>query len=307
MQFGLIAIAKAQPMRVPDEQTAPLLRLALFDMSRSADSPHAEVRDMVLERLADAADRHLREIDDFNEWFHSTASNWPSAIASQKRGGGKLDREEVQRVILDLGWASYSYVAQCLQVFAVAFRHSLDETMTAEGKDRIRAVVLSPAKSWRPATCTAIREKRPHRCRGHAAPGFSARRNRDRSFAQVARHLWRHGAGALPCGQRRFKQIGSDSHAARVEVNMRDREIDSSSSVTRSSGPRFDGFAAALAERLNLDCVYCDTFGWRLEGDEKNLATASTFDIQITCAQGHVERTVTLSRDEFLQLAAVPQ
>ena len=87
---------------------------------------------MVLERLANAADRHLQDIDDVIEWFHSTASNWPSAIANQKRGGGKLDRDEVQRVILDFGWDSYWYVAQCLQVFAVAFRHSLGETMTAE-------------------------------------------------------------------------------------------------------------------------------------------------------------------------------
>jgi hypothetical protein len=125
--YGLYSLAKQFPARCAPNTCDALLRLALFDLDWQASRVDDDLLAAVEERLIAALKSH---IDDdrtkFEKWFRGAGSSLIQQIAKQvKAEGGPLPREQVMSAMLELGWRSYGYVAQCVGTQMHFFRMAL--------------------------------------------------------------------------------------------------------------------------------------------------------------------------------------
>jgi hypothetical protein len=129
IRYGLFAAAIRNPLMLPEDQVASLIRLSLFGQE-SAHCP-IEVVDEVERRLIRGICRHLPDNQaEFHRWYDGPKSNLVKWIAGQS-GGQKLDGNDVRGAVIELGWRAHRYISNCLNMFAQAFRASLPEPMSA--------------------------------------------------------------------------------------------------------------------------------------------------------------------------------
>jgi hypothetical protein len=130
--YGLLEAAKLNPVCLPDAEVETLVRMSLYDFSRSGSKVSAEETEQVWQRLHDWIRNHLYdEREQFKKTFFGKGSNLVRAIANQARAeGGKLSRPVVKRALHDLGWRGYRLVGECLETFARAFSRALPKPLS---------------------------------------------------------------------------------------------------------------------------------------------------------------------------------
>jgi hypothetical protein len=108
--FGLYEAIKRNPVLAEPENVAALVRMALFDVASMTPDPSPEVIQYVTERLLKAIESHLAEPQaDFDRWFSGPSNTLVKQIARQKgEPGGRLNRDEVRKALLRLGWDAYT-------------------------------------------------------------------------------------------------------------------------------------------------------------------------------------------------------
>jgi hypothetical protein len=140
VHYGLARAAQLNPLEVPDEEKVlALMRLALYEpilVEGSSDGPAHGHRETVLDRSLEAVERHLGDgTAEFDAWFSGPNNSFVRQVAQRKQvPGGRLEQNLVRRVLQDLGWEAYRYVADCLHVMMYVFQRLIPEPLTqAEG------------------------------------------------------------------------------------------------------------------------------------------------------------------------------
>ena len=130
--YGLLEAALLNPLRLDDSEASSLIRMSLYDFSRSGSGVLDTDRDEVWVRFHDLIRQHLYEDRaEFKAWFMGGNSNLIKSIANRTGGsGGKLARPVVKRALHDLGWRGYGIVAECLEAFARAFAQALPQPLS---------------------------------------------------------------------------------------------------------------------------------------------------------------------------------
>jgi hypothetical protein len=156
VHYGLIRAARLNPLSIPEESVGPLIRQALFESVLPNESPQrgasgpAEVspREAVIERSLVAIHRHLSDGQTtFDRWFSGPKSSFAHQIAQQKQApGGPLARDLVQRLLLDLGWDAYAYVADYIHTMLLVFQRLVPEPLSElEGQRFARLYLKQPS------------------------------------------------------------------------------------------------------------------------------------------------------------------
>jgi hypothetical protein len=144
--YGLVCAARLDPLEVPEDQVPALIRLALYESipveafrNLSPDDPLVtKLREAVLDRSLVALERHLGdEAALFDGWLAGQKNSFVRQLAQQKKAfGGPLQRDVVRRVLQDLGWDAYPYMADCLHVMMWVFMQILPEPLNEAEKSR---------------------------------------------------------------------------------------------------------------------------------------------------------------------------
>jgi hypothetical protein len=130
---GLLEAARLAPLdpnSLSEAESRGLVRGALF-AAGPADVVDELTRQRVKDRLIAALSSHLEdETEAFNRWFFENGNELFHQIAKQVKNGGKIDREVVRNVFLDLVFDAYTYIAGCfcyqMQAFVQALPAPLD-------------------------------------------------------------------------------------------------------------------------------------------------------------------------------------
>lgn len=127
ISYGLYEAARRTPLTVADQEVPALIRSALFD-NVHGDLPD-ELIGYVEERLVTALHGHLLDSsEDFEKWFFSADNSLVKQLAKQKKpAGGRLDEDDVRRVLLELGWLAYAYVGPCVHALMRTIKNSIPE------------------------------------------------------------------------------------------------------------------------------------------------------------------------------------
>ncbi len=125
--YGLAEAAKLNPIQVTEAEAAALVRMSLYDFSRSGSRVTDAHRETVWQRFHDWIREHLYdEREQFKKCFFGGHNNLINSIAHRAATrGGKLTRPVVKRALHDLGWRGYELVGECLEAFAQAFSSGL--------------------------------------------------------------------------------------------------------------------------------------------------------------------------------------
>ncbi|HEY1600290.1 MAG TPA: hypothetical protein VGG64_11850 [Pirellulales bacterium] len=138
--YGLLAAARQRPLQRPTDKVSPLIRMALFDLSRSATSVSKAERDDVWQRFSRAVHSHrANEGTTFNDWFVGGHGNLVRSLANQA-GGEELDVTVVRRALLDLGWQAYHVVGECVEAFAQSFAQALPDPLGTQEHAQFEAI-----------------------------------------------------------------------------------------------------------------------------------------------------------------------
>ncbi len=137
ISWGLLAAAQRHPLTISEGDVPRLLRAALF----SSGSPlhDAETRQQIEQRILTAIQRHLQDASnqEFMNWLCGAKSSFVKQIAHQRSSpGGLFPLQTVRDVLLELGWQSYQYMADCLQLQAWAFSRALEPRLTVSEQRR---------------------------------------------------------------------------------------------------------------------------------------------------------------------------
>jgi hypothetical protein len=134
VHHGFTAAARRNPLSINDEEVPPLVRMALYESIPGTEMPDRDLLDLIVERTLTAMHSHLMEpANDFERWFSGPKNSFVQQIARRKLlPGGVLDRDLVRRALLELGWQSHGYVADCLHVMMRVFQTSLPAPLSAD-------------------------------------------------------------------------------------------------------------------------------------------------------------------------------
>jgi hypothetical protein len=132
---GLIDAARsATGPEVAPGEVAALIRCALYDAGPldAGQPPGVMTVELVRERLHRALGPHLGDDKaEFSAWFLGPKNSLVEQICKGTRASpGRLDRQVVKRVLQDLGWQAYGYVADCILVMMWAFGRVLPAPLT---------------------------------------------------------------------------------------------------------------------------------------------------------------------------------
>lgn len=128
ISLGLHGAARDFPFNtaeLSEQECVKIIRLGVFDLG-ATERPDAKTIARVLERLAEAMEPHVEKdaTAEFDTWFFRNVDNIVKQVSQKKSDGGKIDRKDVRRVILELVFEGYRYTAKC---FSVAMREVLSE------------------------------------------------------------------------------------------------------------------------------------------------------------------------------------
>jgi hypothetical protein len=144
VHYGLVRAARMNPLRLRDEEVPSLIRMALYKAAELPASLDPAVLEVVVDRVLQAVNRHLGDKSaKFDLWFSGPHSSLVPQIANKKFApGGVLDRNVVRRALLELGWDSYRYVADCVHTMMWVFQRLLPEPLTVAERRFFEQVYL---------------------------------------------------------------------------------------------------------------------------------------------------------------------
>lgn len=133
VHYGFIAAARRNPLHLSQEEVLTLVRMALYESIPLDEPLEPDLVDLVVERTLTALQGHLGDqAGDFNAWFSGPKNSFVQQIARRKLlPGGVLDRDQVRRALLELGWEAYNYVADCIHAMMRVFQQLLPEPLSA--------------------------------------------------------------------------------------------------------------------------------------------------------------------------------
>ncbi|MCA9022833.1 MAG: hypothetical protein KDA74_21940, partial [Planctomycetaceae bacterium] len=83
----------------------------------------------------DAIDAHLDDtLEDFDDWLWGKKNSFLKQIARKKCPHGKVTNDMVRKVLIDLGWQSYIYVANCIHAQTRYFMNALRNPLNVQEK-----------------------------------------------------------------------------------------------------------------------------------------------------------------------------
>jgi hypothetical protein len=115
---------------VADDKVPLLVRSVLFEVEpREACNP--QFVDIVTERLLTAVHGHLEEDRAaFEKWFLGSKNSLVHQLSKQtKSPGGPLEESAVRKVLLQLGWQSYSYAGNCIHAQMRLFQNAIPDPL----------------------------------------------------------------------------------------------------------------------------------------------------------------------------------
>lgn len=97
-----------------------------------ADQPSPALLECVEDRLLTAIYPHLEDDNQaFDKWFLGPKNSLIHQLAKQKRSpGGELPEEDVRKVLLELGWQSYQFAANCIHAQMRTFQNAIPEPLS---------------------------------------------------------------------------------------------------------------------------------------------------------------------------------
>ncbi|MCA9088322.1 MAG: hypothetical protein KDA90_06755 [Planctomycetaceae bacterium] len=132
IQCGLFAAAKRCPLTVPPTGEEGLMRAALFE-SGNASGIDETARVHIEERICVAIHQHCNDQTntEFMNWLCGSKSSFLKQVAKQKKmPGGSYPLNTVRDVLLELGWQSFHYVADCFSIQAQVFSRAIPDPLT---------------------------------------------------------------------------------------------------------------------------------------------------------------------------------
>ena len=161
ISFGLFEAALRNPLQVAEGEAESLVRMSLYDFSRSGSRASEADRAEVWQRFHDLIRQHLEEDRArFNAWLAGGHSNLLKSIANLGGASGrKLERTVVNRAMLDLGWRGYLLVGECLEAFARAFSKALLRPLSPREQSYFQAMYYrQPYLGGLPLTLVMLRK-----------------------------------------------------------------------------------------------------------------------------------------------------
>ena len=143
IELGLFAAAQRNPIRIDDaKQVAGLIRLALYDGPPLVEC-NEDVREWVVEQILTAIKEHLDDTQpEFDDWFSGPKNSFIKQIAKKKCPHDGVNNNVVRRVLFDLGWKSYEYVAGCLHALMRCFQNAIPKSLNEQEREIFEMVYL---------------------------------------------------------------------------------------------------------------------------------------------------------------------
>jgi hypothetical protein len=321
INFGLFALARRNPLQVEPDQVANLVRMALFDKDLDRVDPSNEAVAIVTERLLAAIHAHLADpLPDFEQWFWASDNSVVKQIAQQKKAhGGKLDRETVRQVLLQLGWNAYSYAGQCVHALMRTVKNSLSPSLNEDEKRLFEHMYESqPYYGGFPAALLAERMDFLQQAvlaiwqEPQNAEHVGVLHRLLACYAEMA--AMRRAADRRSKTSLRRPGHGKATHARPAAVAMkwnlprRDRTaptrhkvgLDEEVSIERQKLPPFQQVAARIRELRGITCS-SGCLDWDCSVEEG--ATEESVTITMRCGCGRCRQQIELTPEEFAEEA----
>jgi len=143
IEYGLFAAAMKNPLQVSNPQEIEsLLRLALYDIPQDAEC-HDEMKEWIEDQILAAIELHMDDTQEkFNQWFSSSSNTFIKQIAKKKCPHGTLTNDMVRKVLLDLGWQAYAYMAGCLNTQMKCFQNAMPEPLSGKEREIFEMIYL---------------------------------------------------------------------------------------------------------------------------------------------------------------------
>lgn len=139
IRLGFLAAAVLNPLEVDSSHTEALVRSAFFALPPSAGSIPDDTRDFVWEHFAGAMHRRLDTLEQFDSILNDSESRIIREISKRKAPNGQsVDRALVRTIILELGWQSFLFCGECIDVQMKAFEVALPDSLATFVDDAYR-------------------------------------------------------------------------------------------------------------------------------------------------------------------------
>ncbi len=131
LSYGLLEAAKLNPLYLDTlDESATVIRMALFALSESTDEVTEKQLSYVATHVRSSLRDHLDDSDEqFKKWIADPDSNLLHRI--EKRPDCRMSRDQVKHALLELGWTSMRMLGQCIDVQMTAFRDAIPVALTA--------------------------------------------------------------------------------------------------------------------------------------------------------------------------------
>ena len=329
--YGMYETAKLNPLGVRTEEVPGLVQRALFDTDPSDAAPSPEVIEIVTERLLEAI--HARPAESsagFYQWFVGPSNTLVKQIAQQKKSrGGELNRDDVRRALLYLGWHAYQYVGDCIHALMRTIKHSLPQPLNDDEKrifehmferqpyygDLPVALLAERLPFILPAVVAIMEEPQNeehvhvlHRLLNNYASMAPVRRVADKK----SKDRCQAGSREPPakCDAADIAEVEDATDATGTEVRQPARrrvafgecafneDLHSPVSADRN---RFAEVADHIRRQRRIDCTAgCTRWEYLRKGDSKKWVT-----IHLRCECGQVTQEIRVSMDKFAEQAKV--
>ena len=329
INFGLYEAAKLNPLEAKNEEVPGLVKSARFDIESLGDPPSEELIGHVTRRLWNAVRAHETDSPDtFYKWFAGPSNSLVKQVARQKgQPGGKLPREDVQRVLLYLAMQqAFQHVGQCVHALMRTIKLAIPEPLNEREKelyehmhesqpyygdvpaamlvDRMEDVRRAVLAIWdEPQNPEHVRVL--HRLLAYYSEMAKRRRQADKQSKNRPLSPDREQV------QENVNLCTAEAHTQQTVVQNRDQAHQTSSkcgpirlyeescSSTAGKEAPFDIIGESIRELHEIKCpADCSRWEYHREGESLNEVT-----IRLRCECGKIDRTVSMAMDEFVEHA----
>ena len=142
LRHGLLAAATRNPLDVRTGETRSLVRMMLFDLGPRAEEVKPKHVTYVARQVKNSLQDHRNDTtEEFREWIRDPKSNLIHRIA--KRKDCSLDRRQVRKALLELGWRSLEMLGRCIDMQMRAFRAAFPEPLSGADNALFEQIYLS--------------------------------------------------------------------------------------------------------------------------------------------------------------------
>lgn len=138
IKFGLLARALETPFdlgHLTEEEIESVIRTGVFDLG-TAGRPDQSTTCEVLDRLYEAIEDHDHvDLETFQKWFFDDVPNIVKQVAQRTTGPGRIDRQIVRQVHLELLFEAFQFTGKCFSAAMEEVASQLDAGWTDTERD----------------------------------------------------------------------------------------------------------------------------------------------------------------------------